>query len=90
MTLTFGDDIQNDIKRNERSYHEQEGCHVHEGERLVCVAVVKEANDERHQAGFCSMDEQGGQVPEVIGNLTTERKEGREKRNVKGTTYKTL
>lgn len=39
------------------------------------MAIVKEANDERHQAGFRPMDEQGGQVPEVIGNLTAERKE---------------
>lgn len=41
------------------------------------MAIVKEPDDEGHQAGFCPMDEQGGQVSEVIGNLTTfkERKE---------------
>ena len=74
MTLTFGDDIQDDIERNERPYHEEEGCCVHEGELLGPMAVVKEANDEGHQAGFRPMNEQRGQVPEVIGNLTTEIK----------------
>lgn len=74
MTLTFGDDIQDDIERNKRSYHEEEGCRVHEGELLGPVAIVKEADDEGHQAGFRPMNEQCGQVPEVIGNLTSERK----------------
>lgn len=41
------------------------------------MAIVKEPDDEGHQAGFRPVDEQGGQVSEVIGNLTTfkERKE---------------
>lgn len=39
------------------------------------MAVVKEPNDEGHQAGFRPVDEQGGQVSEVIGNLTTLRRE---------------
>lgn len=78
MTLTFGDNIQNDIERDERSYHEQQGCHVHEEERLDIMAIVKEPDDEGHQTGFRPVDEQGGQVSEVIGNLTT-FKEGKEK-----------
>ena len=90
MALTFGDNIQNDIERDERSYHEQQGCCVHEEERLDIMAIVKEPNDEGHQAGFRPVDEQGGQVSEVIGNLTTfkERKKG--KRSVKGTTYRAV
>lgn len=52
MTLTFGNDIQDDIERNKRSYHEEEGCRVHEGELLGPMAIVKEADDEGHQAGF--------------------------------------
>lgn len=47
------------------------------------MAIVKEPDDERHQAGFCPVDEQGGQVSEVVGNLTTLKKG---KRSVKGTT----
>lgn len=64
------------------------------------MAIVKESDDEGHQAGLCAVDEQGGQVPEVIGNLTTggagegegEGEAGgrKRKRNVKGTTHNTL
>lgn len=41
------------------------------------MSIVQEPDDEGHQAGFRPVDEQGGQVSEVIGNLTTfkERKE---------------
>lgn len=77
MALTFGDNIQNDIERDKCSYHEEQGCCVHEEEWLDIVAIEKEPDDEGHQAGFRPVDEQGGQVSEVIGNLTTfkERKE---------------
>lgn len=71
MTLTFGNDIQDHVERDESSDHEQEGRRVHEGELDGSVAIIQEADDQGHQAGLCPMDEEGWQVSEVIGNLTT-------------------
>lgn len=70
-TLTFGNDIQDHVERDESSDHEQEGSCVHEGELDGPVAVIEEPDDQGHQAGLCSMDEESWQVSEVVENLTT-------------------
>jgi hypothetical protein len=71
VTLTFGDDIQNHIERDKCASHEQESHCVHEGEVGVPMAIVEEPDDQGHQAGLRPMDEEGWQISEVIGNLTT-------------------
>lgn len=71
MTLTFGNDIQDHIERDESADHEQEGCCVHEGELGGPMTVIEEPDDQGHQAGLRPMDEEGWQVSEVVGNLTT-------------------
>lgn len=70
-TLTFGNDIQDHVERDESSDHEQDGHRVHEGELDGSMAIVEEPDDQGHQAGLCPVDEEGWQVSEVIGNLTT-------------------
>lgn len=70
-TLTFGDDIQNDIERDESADHEQEGGCIREGELDAPVAKIEETDGQRHQTGLCPVNEEGGQVSEVVGNLTT-------------------
>lgn len=58
-TLTFGDDIQDHIERDESSDHEQEGRRVHEGELDGPMAVIEESDDQGHQAGLRPVDEEG-------------------------------
>lgn len=70
-TLTFGDDIQDHVERDKSSDHEQEGRCVRQGELDSPVAVVEEPDDQGHQAGLRPMDEEGWQVSEIVGNLTT-------------------
>lgn len=70
-TLTFGDDIQDHVERDKSSDHEQEGRCVRQGELDSPVAVVEEPDDQGHQAGLHPMDEEGWQVSEIVGNLTT-------------------
>lgn len=70
-TLTFGDDIQDHAERNKSSDHEQEGHRVRQGELDSPVAIVEEPDDQGHQAGLHYVDEEGWQVSEVVGNLTT-------------------
>lgn len=81
-TLTFGNDIQDHVERDESSNHEQEGSRVCEGELDGPVAVIEEPDDQGHQAGLCSMDKESWQVSEVVENLTTYKTKG-----AKGTTY---
>ena len=70
-TLTFGNDVQDHVERDERSDHEQEGRPVREGEPVGPMSIIEEANDQGHQAGLGCVDEEGWQVSEVVGNLTT-------------------
>lgn len=70
-TFTFGSDIQDHIEKDESADHEQEGLRVHEGELGGPVTVIEEPDDQGHQAGLHPVDEEGRQVSEVIGNLTT-------------------
>ena len=70
-TLTFGDDIQDHVERDKSSDHEQEGRRVRQGELDSPVAVVEEPDDQGHQAGLRPVDEEGWQISEVVGNLTT-------------------
>ena len=70
-TLTFGNDMQDDVEGDEGSDHEQKGHRVHDGELDGPVAVVEEPDDQGHEAGLRPVDEQGLQVSKVVGNLTT-------------------
>ena len=70
-TLTFGDDVQDHAERNKRSDHEQEGHRVRQGELDSPMAVVEEPDDQGHHAGLHHVGEEGWQVSEVVGNLTT-------------------